>query len=165
MGAFAPRSRPATSSDEDAEHVDADLIIVSHAASVLDKFNQADKVQGVMGDQALLEAMFDFVERAELPPWVTFEVDDDEDEEEEANGKPKEQKVPGQEQEKTLRHAKGDVARTVVSLIDASAPEWVWKRIATWLDMDGRPDLVSCALLGYGNKARSGELSTPVIQN
>lgn len=158
MKGFAPRDKPADQHGVDeSECASTDLAILAHAASVLDRFNAGDKVDhaGLMGDTATMEALFDFVEHAQLPPWVEF-YDDDEDEEQRqlAEGMP----GTGSPQEKILGIAKAAVARTIVSAIaEADAPEWIWSRVGTWLSLNDRPDLISCALLSYGNKARSGK--------
>lgn len=139
----APREAPV---DDDGDCFSTDLTLLTHATRVLERFNAADKLdhKEIMGDTAAMEQMLDFVELALIPSWV--EVDDDE---------------PG-DSEKTLGVAKASIARTVVSLLAEAgdvAPTWVWERVQAWLDMNDRADLVACALLSYGNRARSGELT------
>jgi hypothetical protein len=142
--------------------VSADLLILAHATAILERFNAADKLDhaALLGDKPTMEKMLEFVENAVLPPWVEFDDDDDDDDEGGEN------EEAGKEQEKTLGMGKAAVARTIVSLLaEAQAPEWVWTRVSAWMGMEDRPDLVACALLSYGNKARSGEYSCQKTRN
>lgn len=146
LGAM-PRARPADLHDVDPEDsFTTDIGLLTHATKVLERFNAKDKVEyeAVLGDKETTTALLDFVDDAAIPPWLDTSGWED------AEGI-----------KKALGVAKADVSRSVVSLLSegGEVPEWIHERLGQWLEMPGRPDLVSVALLALGNCARGGELS------
>lgn len=144
-----PRDRPSNLDDVDPEDsFTTDMAILTHATKVLERFNGKDKLEyaAILADQATVTALIDFVEKAEVPRWLDTSGWEDKD-----------------EIEKGLAMAKADVSRTVVSLLSeglgvgGKVPQWLHERLGQWLEIPGRPDLVSVALLVYGNCARGGE--------
>lgn len=135
---FAPFV-PTFTLDTDADEFAASLAIVKHATAVLERFAAADKLApALLHDRGAVEPMLDFIEHADVPA----QCDDRE------------------ETDKELGKAKAAAARTLVCLMsETEVPGWLWDRVEAWFDQDAqkRPDLVSCALLAYGNRARSGK--------
>lgn len=135
---FAPFV-PTFTLDMDPDDFPTSLNIVTHSTAVLERFAASDKlVPTLLKDKSSVEPMLDFIEHADLPT----QCDDRE------------------ETDKTLGKAKAAAARTLVLLMsETEVPQWLWERVEAWFDQDAakRPDLLSCALLAYGNRARSGE--------
>lgn len=135
---FAPFP-PTFKLDMDPEEFPTSLNVVKHSSGILERFAAADLLDiALLQDKQAIEPLLDFIEYAELPAKV--------DEREETD--------------KELGKAKAAAARTLVFLMsETTPPDWLWQRVERWFDQDPakRPDLVSCALLAYGNRARSGE--------
>lgn len=133
-----PRGAP--SDLEDADEFDTDVAILTHATKVLERFNGKDNLEysALLRDRDTLTALLEFMEEAAVPPWLE-EV--------------------GEETTKALGVAKADVSRTLVNTFSEGGemPPWVLERLGGWLERPTRPDLVSVALLVYGNCARGGE--------
>lgn len=146
LKAVMPRARPADLEDVDPEECfTTDMAILTHATKVLERFNGKDKIEyaAILADEETVTALLDFMEEATVPPWLDTSGWDD------ADGITK-----------ALGVAKADVSRSLVSMLSegaATVPQWIQERLGRWLEMPGRPDLVSVALLALGNCARGGE--------
>lgn len=149
LGGAAPRKAPVDLedlSDSVGDSWEADANIATSAATILERFAEADKIDAsVLQDKSATEGLFDFVQNAEVPSWLKSKLDSE----------------AAEEAEKNLGTAKGSVAKAIVHLLSEAGdeiPDWVWARIRLWLSKNDRQDLVSVALLVYGNRARSGML-------
>jgi hypothetical protein len=130
---------PTFTLDMDPDEFPTSLNIVKHSTGVLERFAAANMLAPqLLKDKPSVEPMLDFIEHAGLPSQVENR----------------------EETDKELGKAKAAAARTLVFLMsETEVPAWLWERVERWFDQDAqkRPDLVSCALLAYGNRARSGE--------
>lgn len=75
-----------------------------------------------------------------------------------------------EEVEKTIGAGKAPIIRAVVAVSSEmeatdSTMEWFWNRMRSWSTREQRDDLVSCALLTFGNAARQGEAAFAVTAN
>ncbi|BEJ07091.1 hypothetical protein CcaverHIS641_0403600 [Cutaneotrichosporon cavernicola] len=140
-----PRAAPSDVEDAD-EAFGTEVTILTHATKVLERFNAKDKIEyaALLGNRDCLSVVMEFMEDAAIPPWLD-EVEDD--------------------TKKALGVAKADVSRTLVSTLSegGDAPPWVLERLGSWLERPTRPDLVSIALLAYGNCARGDAAATSIL--
>ncbi len=136
-----PRAAPSDIKDTD-DAFSTDVAILTHTTKILEQFNGKDKLEytALLRDRETLTALLEFMEEAAVPPWLE-EVEED--------------------TTKALGVAKADVSRTVVNTLSegGEVPPWVLERLGAWLERPARPDLVSVALLAYGNCARGGKSS------
>ncbi|KAL1412362.1 hypothetical protein Q8F55_000106 [Vanrija albida] len=154
LAGAAPRTAPADLEDI-ADSVEeswaADAAITTHASHVLERFAESDKIDArSLQEQSAVEGLFDFVEKAEVPPWL------------ETNG----WEDSAEDIEKNLGTAKASVARALISILAEAGdkiPDWVWARMRLWLSKNDRQDLVAVALLVYGNRARSDAASEALL--
>ncbi|WOO81873.1 uncharacterized protein LOC62_04G005388 [Vanrija pseudolonga] len=151
----APRKAPVDLediTDSVGNSWEADANITTNAAAILERFAEADKIDpAVLQDKSASEGLFDFVQNAEVAPWLKTKVSAEE----------------AEETEKALGTAKGSVAKAIVHLLSEAGdkiPDWVWARIRLWLSKNDREDLVSVALLAYGNRARSDAASEALLK-
>ncbi|EKC98916.1 hypothetical protein A1Q2_06670 [Trichosporon asahii var. asahii CBS 8904] len=138
---------PTFTLDMDPDEFPTSLNIVKHSTGVLERFAAADMLAPqLLKDKPSVEPMLDFIEHAGLPSQVENR----------------------EETDKELGKAKAAAARTLVFLMsETEVPAWLWERVERWFDQDAqkRPDLVSCALLAYGNRARSDAASIATLKS
>lgn len=113
--------------------------IISQASTIFDVFGQVSQLDQISDEQ--ISSIAEFIEIGKLPGWVDTAEWDDTD------------------IEKPFGIAKGNVARTLVSILAdrPNIPASILQRLNTWFTIEDRPDLLSVALLIYGNYARDGE--------
>ncbi|CAK9787038.1 hypothetical protein CC85DRAFT_303950 [Cutaneotrichosporon oleaginosum] len=142
-----PRAAPRDLEDADDAFA-TDIAILTHATKVLERFNGKDKLEytALLGARDAITTLLGFMEEAAIPLWLE-EVEED--------------------TTKALGVAKADVSRTLVNALSegGDVPPWLLERLGSWLERPTRPDLVSVALLAYGNVARGDASATSILED
>lgn len=90
-----------------------------------------------------LPLILDFIQDGVIPP--SWSYDDD---------------FTASSCEEDIGKAKAALIKMVVAMSENIQADWFWSRMQRWLGQ--RPDLQSCGLLCFGNKARDGACTPPL---
>lgn len=167
-----------------SDAIEVDLQILSTACAALEVLSTCKKdvlagfttVSAEDGSMEPLEFLLDFVETAELPSaWDGVEDDDNDDDNDDEDDEAETSVAEGrstsaQQRQITFGKAKASLLRGVIEVAAELEPSedrhaGFWDRLKRWMALsmkqaNHRADLVGCALLCYGNYARSGESSS-----